>query len=89
MALIAQGAGAMGIVGKCFEANAVPSPEFCIPTSIDTVWHSFFSCPKNRTAKYPKRSLQDAEDRLQQAGSIHAQRLYFFLPQVCIQQSEE
>ena len=38
IALIAQGAGAIGMAGKCFVARAVPSPEFCIPTSIDIVW---------------------------------------------------
>jgi hypothetical protein len=34
---MAQGVATSGIVGKLFFASATPSPESCMPTSIDTV----------------------------------------------------
>ena len=33
----AQGRATRGVAAKCFWASAAPRPEFCIPTSMDTV----------------------------------------------------
>ncbi len=40
---IAHGTAVNGSPGKCFLAKTTPSPEFCIPTSMETVRHTCLS----------------------------------------------
>ena len=73
IALIAQGAAAIVIAGKCFVARAVPRPEFCIPTSIDIVWQLLLSWPSIRAVKYQKGNRPGAISRSQLVRLHHAQ----------------
>ena len=54
-ALNAQGAGTIGIVEKCLLASAIPNPEFCIPTSIESVRHTDFFAYQMRYQEAKKK----------------------------------
>ena len=69
----------MGKVAKCLLAKAIPSPEFCIPTSIERVRRSSLAKPVRAAIAYPSAKPPKCKARTEAVRISQFHRISYFL----------